>query len=120
MSVMFDKSLLLDIGRYQEIMYREDYATWAKCIHAGARCLNVNAPLMLASGGTEMAARRGGVKHLLPELRLQILLHKLGFVSLISATTNLITKWFFYLMSTKLRFAVYSRILRKKPIVAKN
>lgn len=60
MTVMYKKSMVLKAGNYQSCLLMEDTLLWVHMIQAGAKCRNINEPLVNVRVGRDMYARRGG------------------------------------------------------------
>ena len=58
MTVMFRRSVVLGIGGYPNVMYKEDYALWLRALSHGYRLGNSSALLVRATAGDSMISRR--------------------------------------------------------------
>lgn len=113
MSVMFNREVILSLGGYPNIKYREDYALWASVINKGFKCINVNNVLVDVSAGLEMFKRRGSSKDLVHEFQLQKFLLKIGFVNTYQFSFNLLVRGANLIIPAFLRRVIYFLVLRK-------
>ena len=60
MTVMFKKSAVLNAGNYKTCPLMEDTYLWVRMLQSGARCANIDEPLVFARIGNDMFDRRGG------------------------------------------------------------
>ena len=63
-SVMFRKEAVLAAGNYRSLYRLEDYDLWIRMIAHGARCINIDEPLVRMRVNREFYARRGGPANL--------------------------------------------------------
>lgn len=76
MTVMFNKSFILDVGGYHHHLYMEDYNLWLRCIARGAICHNLSDTLVLVRAGDKMIERRRGWSYVKSEFQLASLKFK--------------------------------------------
>jgi glycosyltransferase involved in cell wall biosynthesis len=81
MTVCFRRAFIRGVGGYPDIPLKEDYALWAKAIAGGARVANLPQVLVRARAGSELVARRGGLRYARSELALQAFLWRHGVQS---------------------------------------
>lgn len=112
MSVAYKTSVVHSVGGYPNIYLREDYGLWARLVHSGARFYNIDEPLVDASGGTALAARRGGLRYALGEVRLQLHLTRLGIKSPFEAILHGLLRFIVFCFPLKIRELIYLKLLR--------
>lgn len=76
MTVGFDVSKVRMVGGYPSLSLREDYGLWIKLISSNCNFKNSSESWVSVIRNEEMYKRRGGVKHIISELKLQRLLVK--------------------------------------------
>ncbi|EML9985566.1 MULTISPECIES: glycosyltransferase [Citrobacter] len=76
MTVMFNKSFILDVGGYHHHLYMEDYNLWLRCIACSAICHNLSDTLVLVRAGDKMIERRRGWSYVKSEFQLASLKFK--------------------------------------------
>lgn len=114
MAVAYRKELAMKCGGYPRIFLKEDYGLWALMIRAGAVMHNIDDALVHATAGRGMYQRRGGVKYVLSEFRLQRHLVDCGLKSIFSAVVDGIIRSIVFVIPASLRGFIYVRLLRKK------
>ncbi len=112
-AVMFRKSAVIKAGGYQHFPLFEDYYLWVRMIMNGAKLYNLQEPLLYFRSSTEMYKRRGGLKYALTEIKFQILLHKIGYISICQMLKNCCTRFIARIIPNQLRGFLYKRILHK-------
>ncbi|WP_304708934.1 glycosyltransferase [uncultured Rikenella sp.] len=112
-TVMFRRSAVLAAGGYQPFYLLEDYWLWGRMLHNGARFYNIPAILVHVRGGNAMAARRGGWKYAVSEVKLQRAFLRLGLIGYGTFCTNVIMRFTVRIMPNRLRTFVYQKLLRK-------
>lgn len=70
MTVMFNKTFIMDIGGYQHHLYMEDYNLWLRCIASGGVFHNLEDSLVHVRAGDNMIKRRRGWRYANSELKL--------------------------------------------------
>lgn len=113
MTVMFRKSAVEAVGGYQHFYLMEDYWLWIRMMKNGAKFYNIQQTLVLVRGGVEMAARRGGLKYAMTEVKLQKELSKMGFIGVGTFVKNVAIRFAVRIMPNKLRSLVYKKIIRR-------
>lgn len=63
-TVMFRKSVVLDVGGYEDCLYFEDYYLWLKLISNNYKIANLKEPLLYFRSGNDMIGRRHGWRYL--------------------------------------------------------
>jgi len=113
MTVMFRKASVLAAGNYQPYQGFEDYELWVRMLMCGQRFHNLDDILVLARCGNGMLQRRGGLRYLAQEMRLQRHFLKIGFLSGPQFLLNLVTRGTARIVPLPLRSIFYQRILRQ-------
>ena len=67
-SVMYRKSVILDVNGYENVLYFEDYHLWLKLMASGFKFYNIQEPLVSMRAGLGQLSRRGGFRYALLEL----------------------------------------------------
>ena len=114
MSVMFKKSKVLKAGNYQDMPGFEDYYLWVRMMQNGCRFLNVQRPLMMVRGGSEMMRRRGGIQYIRRNAVFQKSLRKLNITNTFTMVLNCLARTTIALVPRQFREVFYQRVLRKK------
>lgn len=69
MTVGFKKDLVIEMGGYPDISFREDYALWDALICNGARTVNSSNVYCKVRAGKELVKRRLGLGHIIHEIK---------------------------------------------------
>ena len=113
-SVMFKKSEIMSAGGYQDWFWNEDYFLWIRMWLNGAVFANTGTDLVNVRTGSDMYARRGGIKYFNSEKGLQkyMLQHKM--ISPVTYCMN-ITKRFIVqcVLPNSLRGWVFRKLARR-------
>jgi glycosyltransferase involved in cell wall biosynthesis len=110
-TVVYRRTLVMDVGGYTDFAKMEDYLLWAKLILAGARVANVAEPLVKYRVGAGAYARRGGLALLRAELGLQRRFRALGFTTRAQWARNLVVRGGYRLVPEGLRRSAYRRVI---------
>jgi GT2 family glycosyltransferase len=113
-SVVYRRSAVAAVGGYDHLDLMEDYLLFARMLAAGAHAENVTEPLVLYRVGAGAYARRGGLRLLASELRLQRTLHTEGFVSTPQLVRNVVVRAGYRLVPQGLRRVGYRRYTRRR------
>ncbi|MDU0114547.1 glycosyltransferase [Psychrosphaera aquimarina] len=119
MTVMFKKSLVLEVGSYQELHFMEDYSLWLRMIAAGYTTKNQEQVLVDARIGNGMIARRLGVKYVNSEYLLLRLKQKLKIASPFKLLVSFILRSCTRVLPVRVMSRIYKILLRKKARVCK-
>ena len=111
-SVAFSKAAVERCGGYQHLDLMEDYWLFARMVKAGVTCLNLPDVLVLYRVGAGAYRRRGGVRLLRSELKLQENLRKARIVSGPVALRNVVVRGGYRFVPTSLRKAAYQGALK--------
>ena len=114
MTVVFRRSFVIEVGGYPNIYLKEDYALWAIMIAHGARVANSPDILVRATTGIGMYARRGGVKYIKSEFKLQRYLANMGCKSILIALLDGVLRSLIFSLPASLRGKFYEFFLRSR------
>lgn len=112
-AVMFRKSEVLAVGGYQTKYFPEDYFLWIKMLQNGTKAYNIQESLVWFRFSPETFKRRGGWSYAVDEVKTQINVYKMGFISLPVICKNVAIRFTTRVMPNWLRGWVYKRFLRK-------
>jgi len=113
-SVVYRRSAVRSAGGYQDLPLLEDYWLFARMIMAGAVVANVNEPLVLYRVAAGAYERRGGVRLLWAEIRLQHVFLVSGFTTLGQFLRNVALRGGYRLVPAGLRRVVYRRVVAQR------
>jgi len=114
MTVMFRKKAVLAAGNYQPLRGFEDYYLWARMLAQGSQLANLEDVLVYVRCGNGMYARRGGVSYAREEIRFQLILARMGFITWVECISNIVLRIPIRLLPSSLRASIYNEILRDK------
>lgn len=112
MTVMYKKPAVLKAGNYQVCPLMEDTFLWVRMILSGAKCKNIDQPLVYARAGAEMYRRRGGFSYFLKYQKGRRKVLETGFISRWDYMITLAVQLFVALVPGKLREWMYVNLLR--------
>lgn len=112
--VMYKKSAVTAVGKYEDYPYFEDYQLWIKLLLAGYRGYNVQKVLLKMRTGGGMYSRRGGLSYFKHARKLEDFKLKAGFCSRLDHIKRMSAMLVFCIMPVKLRSALYGRLLRSR------
>ena len=110
--VMYRKSAVEAVGKYEEYKWFEDYQLWIKLLSGGYRGYNVQKMLLKMRTGAGMYSRRGGLEYFRCAKRLERFKLDIGFCSRFDYIKRLSAMFVFSIMPVRLRAVMYSRLLR--------
>jgi len=113
MTVVFKKQTIVEAGNYQPLLGYEDYWLWARCMANGAKCYNLQEPLVYARIGNGMLERRRGLKLVSSEILLEKKLYRIGLLSFFEMIMIISIKCTLRLLPVKLLKMIYKNILRR-------
>lgn len=113
-SVVFTKQAVLDAGGYLHLDLMEDYWLFARMAAAGARCANSDQVLVAYRIGAGAYSRRGGIRLLKSEIRIQWRLRQLRLTTPSQAIRNVVLRGVYRLVPTRLREPIYRTVVRRK------
>ncbi len=111
-AVVFRKESVLKAGGYQHHVFFEDYYLWVRLILSGAVFYNCQESLMYFRTSKDMYKRRGGMKYIRSEIKLQFKFLQMHFITFPQFTQNILYRIFFRIVPNKLRSKLYKTILR--------
>lgn len=112
MSVMFRKSDVLAAGNYQTFLWNEDYHLWVRMMVLNFEFANIPETLLYVRAGQGMIKRRGGIKYLGSEIKLQRAFVEMKFISKFKASSNIIKRIVVRFLPSRVRGFIYKRYLR--------
>lgn len=112
MTVVYKATSVKSVGCYPNLFLKEDYGLWGLMIGAGYKFINIPAVLVKATAGAEMYKRRGGLRYIHSEYRLQIFLYKVGVKNFLNAIGLFFMRAFIFLLPPTLRGHFYMLFLR--------
>jgi glycosyltransferase involved in cell wall biosynthesis len=112
-SVVFRRSLALEVGGYLDVPFHEDYDLWARMLAAGARAENLSEPLVLFNAGDGMLSRRGGWGMLRHEWTMQRRLYDMDVIGPVLLARNLLLRGAFRVIPGRLLAPVYALLFRR-------
>ena len=111
-SVVFRKHAILTCGGYQPFRALEDYYLWVRMILKGRRFANLPEPLLLFRLDKYTFDRRGSLKYLFNEIKLQIFFLKVNFINLPIFIYNIFLRAIVRSFPNKIRKYFYMFFLR--------
>lgn len=110
-SVVYRASVVGRAGGYEHLPLMEDYWLFVRMLASGARACNLPEPLVLYRVGAGAYARRGGLRLLRSELRLQRLMYRSGWTSWVQLARNVVVRGGYRLVPEALRRVAYRRLI---------
>lgn len=114
-TVVYRRTAVLEAGGYRDLPLLEDYWLFTRMISAGSRVVNVPDPLVLYRVDAGSYERRGGIRLLRSELRLQGHLRREGFTTRSEWLRNLAVRGGYRLVPVPVRRAAYRRAFTTPP-----
>ena len=111
-TVMFRKSSVLKAGGYQTCMLLEDYYLWVRMLNMGMVFHNIQESLLYFRLSHDIYKRRGGLNYAITELKFQIELQKMGYLTVFETIRNIASRFFVRVLPVSLRRRIYRRLLR--------
>ncbi len=112
MTVMYKKSSVLKVGNYKNALLMEDDLLWCEMLHAGARGMNLDTPLVYARTGMAMIQRRGGWKYFRKYCRGRKQILKTGYITKMDYGITCLIQLMVSLMPLKIRTIFFQKVLR--------
>lgn len=112
-TVVYRRGAVRRAGGYRPLGLMEDYWLFARMIQAGCRVDNLPTPLVMYRVGAGAYARRGGLKQLAAELRLQREFRRARFTTPFQAVRNIAVRATYRLVPEGLRRLAYRRLIVK-------
>lgn len=111
MTVMYKKSAVLKAGNYQSCLLMEDTLLWVHMIQAGAKCINVEKPLVYARVGNDMFERRGGWSYFKKYRSGRMQVKGTGYISAFDYYYTICVQLIVALMPKGLRSFIFKKVL---------
>ena len=112
-SVMFRKSAVLSAGGYVHMPFFEDWYLWIRMIAQGARCDNINEPLVYFRSDSRQLNRRRGLTYLKHEIHFVKILTRQKYISSIQLHTRVALSIIFRLLPMRV-FKFITKVLLRK------
>lgn len=112
-TVVYRRSAVEAAGGYQNVGTMEDYWLFVRMLQAGARVGNLPEPLVKYRIGAGAYRRRGGLKLLRTELRLQALMRRVGFTSRAQFLRNVAVRGTYRLLPEAVRRVSYRSLIQR-------
>lgn len=113
-SVVYRASVVGRAGGYEHLPLMEDYWLFVRMLATGARACNLAEPLVLYRVGAGAYARRGGLRLLRSELRLQWLMRRSGWTTWAQLLRNVVVRGGYRLVPESLRRVAYRRLIVRR------
>lgn len=113
MTVIYEKSAVIDSGNYRDFLWFEDYDLWVRMIQKGYKVANISEVLVNVRADDAMFARRCGWKYWKQDMRFQNELYNSGFVCFEEMLLNCCIRFITRLLPKKASLFVYKKFLRK-------
>lgn len=91
-TIMFDKSLYLKSGGYQNYNYIEDYDLIYRLICVNSKFINIPNTLVYVRVSKDQYIRRRGVNYFLEEVKLQTEMYRSNYISLVIYIRNILIR----------------------------
>lgn len=111
-TVMYRKNAVLKAGGYLEKYFPEDYFLWIRMLMKGSKFYNINRPLLWFRYSPETVRKRGGWSYAKDELRIQLAVYRIGFISFPIMLENMIIRFITRITPYGIRKSIY-RLIRK-------
>lgn len=112
-TVVYRRSAVEAAGGYQNVGTMEDYWLFVRMLQVGARVGNLPEPLVKYRIGAGAYHRRGGLKLLRTELRLQALMRGVGFTSRAQYLRNVAVRGTYRLLPETVRRVSYRSLIQR-------
>lgn len=108
-TVVYRRTAVLSAGGYRDLPFMEDYWVFTRMIAQGAKVANLADPLVRYRVDAGAYERKGGLRQLRSELRLQRRLRAEGFTTVAQGVRNVSVRGGYRLVPAAVRRAVYRR-----------
>lgn len=105
--VMYKKEAVEAAGGYLHCLWFEDYYLWVRMIMNGAKCYNIQSPILYMRAGEDLYQRRGGTDYLKAMVSFKWKLREMGFYSWIDFLYSMGGHFIVCIMPNSLRSKVY-------------
>lgn len=112
-TVVYRRAAVEKAGGYVAVGLMEDYWLFARMLAAGARAQNLAEPLVKYRVGAGAYRRRGGLRQLRAEVRLQRLMRAAGITSRAEAVRNVLIRGGYRLLPEAVRKVSYRGLLQR-------
>jgi glycosyltransferase involved in cell wall biosynthesis len=112
-TVVYRRAAVQAAGGYVPVGLMEDYWLFARMLASGARAENIPEPLVKYRVGAGAYRRRGGLKQLRAELRLQRMMRRAGITSPQEMLRNVVVRGGYRLVPEGLRKVAYRTLLQR-------
>lgn len=112
-TVVFRREAVERVGGYVDVGPMEDYWLFARLLQGGARVANLEEPLLLYRVGEGAYARRGGLRQLRAELRIQREFRRIGFTTRIQFVRNVLVRGVYRLTPEGIRRRAYRKLFAR-------
>lgn len=119
-TVVYRRTAVLSAGGYRELPFMEDYWVFTRMIANGARVVNLPDPLVRYRVDAGAYERKGGLRQLRSEVRLQQRLRTEGFTTMGQGLRNVAVRGGYRLVPAPVRRRAYRRTFTVAPPVAAN
>lgn len=113
MTVMYKKDMVIKAGNYQSVPLMEDTMLWVNMILAGAKCKNIEEPLVYARVGKDMFDRRGGIDYYRKYRSGRKKVYETGYISKEDYISTLAVQLVVSLIPGNVRRFVFKKILHR-------
>jgi glycosyltransferase involved in cell wall biosynthesis len=112
-TVVYRRAAVQAAGGYVPVGLMEDYWLFARMLASGARAENIPEPLVKYRVGAGAYRRRGGLKQLRAELRLQRMMRRAGITGPAEMLRNVVVRGGYRLVPEGLRKVAYRTLLQR-------
>ena len=116
-TVVYRRTAVLSAGGYRELRYMEDYWVFTRMIANGATVVNLPDPLVRYRVDAGAYERKGGLRQLRSEVRLQQRLRSEGFTTVGQGLRNVTVRGGYRLVPATLRRRAYRRTFTVAPSI---
>jgi glycosyltransferase involved in cell wall biosynthesis len=112
-TVVYRRAAVQAAGGYVPVGLMEDYWLFARMLASGARAENIAEPLVKYRVGAGAYRRRGGLKQLMAELRLQRMMRRAGITTPLQMLRNVVIRGGYRLVPEGIRKVAYRGLLQR-------
>lgn len=112
-TVMYKKEAVLKAGNYQSCLLMEDTLLWVNMILAGAKCKNIEEPLVYVRVGKDMYDRRGGWNYYKKYRAGRKKVYDTGYISIFDYEMTCLVQLIVAMIPEKCRAYIFKKLLRK-------
>ena len=115
MTTLLSVRALRTVGSYEDFYHNEDYYLWYKLLNSGYELCNIDDYLVTAHSDENSIDRRGGVKYFQSEAKMQWLLYKKNYSSLVGFISAITIRFIVQVVFPSIfRKYFYRKFLRKE------